>query len=149
MCASAASRVLIVEDDGTVRGFLVRALESGGFVPMPVRTGEEALRLLRADTAMTAVLIDGILPDMHGLRLADLILDSAHGATTAICFVTGAIREAAPTAAGIAALSKPVRLGELLRCLETLVRWRDEGGSPVAERRDAMRRLEQAFLVGP
>ena len=149
MCASAASRVLIVEDDGAVRGFLGRALESGGYVPVPVRTGEEALQLLRAGEPMAAVLIDGILPDMHGLRLADSILDSPSGADIAICFVTGALRETAPAVAGIGALSKPLRLAELLGFLDVLMRWRAAGGSAAADRREALRRMEQAFLVGP
>ena len=98
---------------------------------------------------MAAVLIDGILPDMHGVRLADSILESPRAAKTAICFVTGAIREAVPALAGVAALSKPIRLAELLAFIDALVRWGEQGGSPVEERREAMRRLEQAFLVGP
>ena len=149
MCASAASRVLIVEDDGAVRGFLGRALESGGYVPVPVRTGEEALQLLHAGEPLAAVLIDGILPDMHGLRLAEAFLDSPEGANTAICFVTGALRETTTAVDGVGALSKPLRLGELLGFLENLMRWRDQGGSPPEQRRVALRRMEQAFLVGP
>ena len=148
MCATAASRVLIVEDDGAVRGFLGRALESGGYVPVSVRTGEEALEIVRAQPPVAA-LIDGILPDMHGVRLAQAILDTPGAEAVAICFVTGAIREPAAPDAGISALSKPLRLAELLAELGRLMRWRDQGGSPAAERRAALDRLEQVFLVGP
>ena len=147
MCAAAAAHVLAVEDDGAVRGFLCRALESGGYVPLPVRTGEEALSALRSSD-LAAALIDGILPDMHGVRLAREMLNDPASARTAICFVTGAIRESVPAVAGMTALSKPLRLSELLSTLDALMRWREEG-SVAAARLEALQTLEQGFLVGP
>ena len=144
----AGSRVLIVEDDSAVRGFLTQALLSGGYAPLAVRTGEEALDVARTDPPAVA-LVDGILPDMHGVRLAEAIIEIGGAAATAICFVTGAIRESVPAAAGIGALSKPLRLAELLSYIDLLTRWRESGGSPIDERREVMRRLEQGFLVGP
>jgi len=149
MCAFAASRVLVVEDDGTVRGFLSRALESGGYVPVPVRTGEEALAVVHAQRGIAVTLIDGLLPDMHGVRLADAILDSPKGASIAICFVSGAVHDPKSGGAGVAALGKPVRVAELLAAVDALVRWRRQGGSRPEQRRAALRRLEQEFLVGP
>ena len=149
MCATAASRVLVVKDDGTVRGFLSRALESGGYVPVPVRTGAEALKVLRARRSIAAALIDGLLPDMHGVRLADSILDTLKGESVAICFVSGAVHDPKPGAAGVAALGKPARVAALLAAVDELVRWRRRGGSPLELRRAALRRLEQEFLVGP
>src|ERR1700730_5466118 len=110
----AAPRVLIVEDDDAVRGFLARALERGGWGPLGVRTGEEAFDLVRAGPTMAAVLIDGLLPDMHGVRVADTLLDDEAGSKVAICFISGAIREHQVADAGGAALSKPVRVGEWL-----------------------------------
>ncbi|MFN2581312.1 MAG: response regulator [Candidatus Dormibacteria bacterium] len=144
----AGSRVLIVEDDAAVRGFLTQALLSGGYAPVAVRTGEEALDVARTE-AIAVTLIDGILPDMHGVRLAEAMLETPNGGATAICFVTGAIRESVAVSAGVGALSKPLRLAELLSAIDVLMRWRDSGGSPIEERRDAVRRLEQGFLVGP
>ncbi|TME49286.1 MAG: response regulator transcription factor [Chloroflexi bacterium] len=149
MCAIAASRVLVVEDDGTVRGFLGRALESGGYVPVPVRTGEEALQVLHAQRGIAAALIDGLLPDMHGVRLADAILDSPKGQSVAICFVSGAVHDPKAGAGGVSALGKPVRVAELLTAVDALVQWRRGGGSPPDQRRAALRHLEQEFLVGP
>jgi PleD family two-component response regulator len=128
MCARAATRVLVVEDDGTVRGFLSRALESGGYVPVPVRTGEEALASLRAGRFAVA-LIDGLLPDMHGIQLARKLLDS-------------------PASAGVGALAKPVRLAELLQYVDSLMEWRAAGGSAAKPRHEAIDRLEHDLLVG-
>ena len=62
-------------------------------MPVPVRTGEEALQVLHAQRGIAAALIDGLLPDMHGVRLADAILDSPKGQSVAICFVSGAVHD--------------------------------------------------------
>ncbi len=142
-------RVLIVEDDEAVRGFLARALERGGWEPVGVRTGEEAMEHVRRDPRIAAVLIDGLLPDMHGVRVADILLDDPAGGRVAICFISGAIRENRPAEGGVAALSKPTRLAELIGTVESLMQWRRGPGDPVDVRRAVVRRLEQGFLVGP
>jgi two-component system cell cycle sensor histidine kinase/response regulator CckA len=142
-------RVLIVEDDEAVRGFLARALETFDCEPVGVANGEEALRLITEQGGVAAVLVDGILPGMHGFRLAERVLEEPEGRRTALCFVTGAIRDPAPIVAGVGALGKPVRLAELRTTLEDMFRWRDSGGSPLKDRRAVLERVEQSFLVGP
>ena len=84
--------VLVVEDDDAVRGFLTFALQSAGYAAVGVRTGEEAIAMMR-DTPAAVILIDGILPDMHGIRLARAILEDPEIEPVAISFVTGAIRD--------------------------------------------------------
>ena len=142
-------RVLIVEDDEAVRGFLSRALERGGCEPIGVRTGEEALQHMRTSAGVAVVLIDGLLPDMHGARLAEAILGEEAGAHVAVCFVSGAIREHRPPVAGVGALSKPLRLRDFLDALEQLLTWHRSGVDPAPARLAALRALEQSFLVGP
>src|SRR6266516_2413633 len=149
MFGSGMPRVLIVEDDETVRGFLCRALERGGYEPVAVRTGEEALAVVRASTGVDAALIDGILPDMHGVRLAEALLDDPAGADLPICFVTGAIRDRWPAEAGVGALGKPFRINDLNETVAGMLAWSAAGGSPNDARRASLRRLEQGFLVGP
>jgi two-component system cell cycle response regulator CpdR len=141
--------MLIVEDDDTVRGFLVRALESTGCDPLGVPNGEAALAAVGAPPGVAGVLIDGILPDMHGFQLAQRIVGMPEGRVVAVCFVTGALREATGFTAGVGALSKPVRLDALRGAVEQMVAWRAAGGSPVEARQAALNRIEQAFLVGP
>jgi len=148
MFGSGIPKVLIVEDDETVRGFLARALERGGYQPVAVRTGEEALEAVRAG-GVDVALIDGILPDMHGVRLAEELLSSATGAELPICFVTGAIRGHRAALAGLGALGKPFRIHELHESVAALLDWRASGGSPIDERWASLRTLEQGFLVGP
>jgi CheY-like chemotaxis protein len=139
--------VLIVEDDDGVRGFLTFALERGGYSALGVRTGEEAMAALHR-TAAPVILIDGILPDMHGVRLARAILGEPGLEEVAISFVTGALRDGRHAEAGVGALSKPLRVRDLTDAVADLLRWRDGGGSPVAERLLALARLEHLFLVG-
>ena len=139
--------VLVVEDDDAVRGFLTYALESGGYATAGVRTGEEALAVLR-DTPTGVVLIDGILPDMHGIRLARAIVEDPGLQLVAISFVTGAIRDGRPATAGVGALSKPLRARDLVEAVNGLLRWREAGGSPTSQRRAALSELEHIFLVG-
>jgi two-component system, OmpR family, response regulator len=147
MPEGAPPTVLIVEDDDGVRGFLTFALERGGYPALGVRTGEEAMAALHR-TAAPVILIDGILPDMHGVRLARAILGEAGLEQVAISFVTGALRDGRPADAGVGALSKPLRVRDLTDAVADLLRWRDAGGSPVAERLVALGRLEHLFLVG-
>lgn len=149
MSAEKAIRVLVVEDDRAVRSFLARALETGGYEPVLAQTGGEALAVLRDDAPVQVALIDGLLPDMHGMRLARTILDDGLADPLAICFVTGGISESSPPEAGVAVLSKPMRLKELLAMVSDLLRWREGGGSQAEDRRAALARFEHAFLVGP
>lgn len=146
---SETPRVLVAEDDSAVRGFLSRALENGGCTAIGVRTGEEALALLRTPPGIALALIDGLLPDMHGARLAHAILYDAAGARVGLCFVSGAIQHHHMPEAGIGALSKPVRLREFLDMIERLLAWRRTATDSADTRREVLRRLEQTFLVGP
>jgi CheY-like chemotaxis protein len=149
MAGSATPRVLIVEDDQAVRGFLSRALERGGCEPVGVRLGEEALSAVRTPPGAAIVLIDGLLPDMHGVRLAEQLLNDPCCEDVALCFVSGAIRESRPQVAGIGALSKPVRLREFLAAIDDLLAWRRGIREPIPRRIAELRRLEQGVLVGP
>jgi two-component system, OmpR family, response regulator len=139
--------VLIVEDDDGVRGFLTFALERHGYTAIGVRTGEEAMAELHR-TGAPVILIDGILPDMHGVRLARAILEESGLEPVAISFVTGAIRDGRTADAGVGALCKPLRVRDLTDAVESLLRWRDAGGSPLHDRLAALDRLEHLFLVG-
>ncbi|HEX6538471.1 MAG TPA: response regulator [Candidatus Dormibacteraeota bacterium] len=148
MCASEATRVLVTEDDRGVRSFLARALESGGYEPVLAESGEEALAALRDGAPVAVALVDGALPDMHGMRLARTILELPAEEPIALCFVTGGITESSGPRAGVAVLSKPMRLAQLLAMVADLLRWREGGGSPPAERLQELEKFEHAFVAG-
>jgi DNA-binding response OmpR family regulator len=147
MVRNGAPAVLVVEDDDAVRGFLTYALESGGYAALGARTGAEAMAALH-EMPVAVVLIDGILPDIHGIPLARAILEDPEFERVAISFVTGAVREGRSAVAGVGALSKPLRTRDLVEAIEILLRWRESGGSPVADRLSALALLEHIFLVG-
>ena len=149
MEGSTSDRILVVEDDETVRGFLIRALEGQSCQPVGAQNGEQAIRAITTPPGVAAALIDGILPDMHGFRLAQRIVEEPAGHFVGVCFVTGAVRDGTRFTAGVGALAKPVRLNDLRGAVSELLRWRETGGSSVEDRRAALAALEQVFLVGP
>jgi len=65
-----ARPVLVVEDDGGVRAFLVSVLQHQGYRVVAAASGEEALQLLGDEPALLAVLDVG-LPGMDGFAVAD------------------------------------------------------------------------------
>ncbi|MBV8301873.1 MAG: response regulator [Candidatus Dormibacteraeota bacterium] len=142
-------RVLVVEDDAAVRGFLARALETVGCEAVGVSTGQDALQLVRGAPGVAIALIDGLLPDIHGARLAHSILGDEQGMLVGLCFVSGAIPRHQLPECGVGALSKPLRLHDFREVIEQLLAWREAGGSPAAQRLAVLNRLEQTFLVGP
>jgi CheY-like chemotaxis protein len=58
--------ILIVEDDEDVRGALAAVLEEEGHTILEARHGEEALRILRAPSAVCLILLDLFMPTMNG-----------------------------------------------------------------------------------
>jgi len=61
-------KLLLVEDEVRIAGFLVKGLTAGGYDVEHVETGGEALRrAAESGAAYALVLLDLALPDMHGL----------------------------------------------------------------------------------
>jgi hypothetical protein len=87
---------------------------------------------------------------MHGVSLADRLLDDPRTAGIPMCFLSGALLGSGHTCtAGFGTLAKPVRPVRLVAQLRELLEWRDQGGSPPEQRRAALRSLQNGFLVGP
>jgi putative two-component system response regulator len=63
-------RVLIVDDEQSVRGVLRRALTNGEYLIAEATNGEEALEILRTAGA-DVVLSDLLMPRMSGMQLLD------------------------------------------------------------------------------
>ncbi|HZB97304.1 MAG TPA: response regulator [Candidatus Sulfotelmatobacter sp.] len=149
MSESPPSGILVVEDDELVRKFYSRLLAGSGYAPSEARTAKEALAAVRDGPSFAAAIVDGLLPDMHGLVLAQRLLEEPRGQLLPICFVTGAHPPASLPDVGIGILLKPVRGSDLLRQLAELERWKQAPGTSVEERRRALAGLERTFLVGP
>ena len=61
-------KILVVDDDDSIRQYLVRLLRSGGYEVLPASGGREALRLVHANADICLALIDIVMPDMDGLE---------------------------------------------------------------------------------
>ena len=141
--------MLVVEDDQLVRTFLRRALERGGLSVEEAIDGAATLDRLLGDDPPAAVLLDGLLPDMHGVVLARRLLEDPRTAGLPICFLTGAVQRRSESAAGFSCLAKPIRPTELVDEIQALIGWAEAGGSPPDQRRAALEQLGSGFLVGP
>jgi two-component system cell cycle response regulator CpdR len=116
-------RILLAEDDESLRGFLARALERAGYEVRSCADGEEALVALEEGTTWDLLLTDIVMPGVDGIEVARQA--AARDADTRIMFITGfaavalAAGERAP--AGAKVLSKPVHLREIVAEVERMV----------------------------
>ncbi len=62
-------KVLILEDEDSIRSFVVINLRRAGFEPVEASCGQEALDALRADPEIRVALLDVMLPDIDGFEV--------------------------------------------------------------------------------
>jgi len=117
-----APRILLAEDDDSMRGFLVRALEKAGYDVIAYANGEEAYERLNSEP-FTLLLTDIVMPKMDGIELARRA--SELDPELKIMFITGFAAVvlnsdvAAPKDARV--LSKPFHLKDLVREVDRLL----------------------------
>ena len=115
-------RILLAEDDDSMRGFLVRALEKAGYDVIDYANGEEAFERLKSEP-FTLLLTDIVMPKMDGIELARRA--SELDPELKIMFITGfaavvlSSEVAAPKDARV--LSKPFHLKDLVREVDRLL----------------------------
>jgi two-component system cell cycle sensor histidine kinase/response regulator CckA len=66
-------KILLVEDEDTVRAFAARVLKNKGYDVLEARTGEGALDLLQEQAAIDLLITDMVMPGMDGVTLAGLV----------------------------------------------------------------------------
>jgi two-component system cell cycle response regulator CpdR len=142
-----AAPILIVEDDDLVRSFLARALTGVSDRIDACGTGAEATRAVRG-TRYGAILLDGLLPDIHGVDLGRQLVRLPEAARSGICFVSGSLRRASPLRSGVSALPKPLRLRELTDAVSQLLLWHESAADSVDDRLAALDGLAADLLVG-
>jgi DNA-binding response OmpR family regulator len=139
--------ILVVEDDDLVRSFLCRALADLAGDVDACATGAEARRAI-SQRRYAVILLDGLLPDIHGIDLARELLGEPNAARSGICFISGSLRHAHAMRAGVSALCKPLRVRELMDAVHLLVAWNGGPVSSAADRRAAVDALCATLLVG-
>jgi two-component system, cell cycle sensor histidine kinase and response regulator CckA len=110
-------RILVVEDEDSVRAFAVRALSSRGYTVLEANSGEVGLEVIERDTdGFEMILSDVVMPEMDGpSMLAEL---RKRGVTTKVLFMSGYAEDAfernLENPDDFAFLQKPFSLKQLL-----------------------------------
>ena len=151
-----AFRVLVVDDDPDMAGFLARLLTQQGMQADTAVDGDEALRKIAA-AAPDLVLLDVMLPALSGFDLCRQLKANEATALVPVILVT-ALEDQESRVRGIEAgaddfLSKPVRREELIARVKTLRRLHEtrkelEGRRLAAEveQKEAIRKAFSRYL---
>ncbi len=115
-------RILLAEDDASMRAYLARALERTGYAVTSVDRGTAALALLHEDS-FDLLLTDIVMPEMDGIELAQRA--AAIAPAMRVMFITGfaavALRAGAVSPQA-KVLSKPFHLRDLVLEVDRLFR---------------------------
>lgn len=110
-----AQRILLAEDDDSMRAFLAKALEKAGYVVVGCDNGADALDRLKQE-AFSLLLTDIVMPRLDGIELARraTVIDPE----LKVMFITGFAAvtlnsDTKPKDAPV--LSKPFHLRDLVR----------------------------------
>ncbi|HEX4893812.1 MAG TPA: response regulator [Hyphomicrobiaceae bacterium] len=114
-------RILLAEDDESMRGFLTRALEKAGYDVVSFNNGADAFERLKQEP-FTLLLTDIVMPRLDGIELARRA--SAIDPEIKIMFITGFAavtlnNDTQPKDSRV--LSKPFHLKDLVREVEKLL----------------------------
>jgi two-component system cell cycle response regulator CpdR len=115
------TRILLAEDDDSLRGFLSRALERAGYVVTACPDGETAVEAL--DQTFDVLLTDIVMPGIDGIEVARRA--AALQPHLRIMFITGfaavALSAGDRAPAGAKVLAKPIHLREIVAEVERMI----------------------------
>jgi len=115
------TRILLAEDDDSLRGFLSRALERAGYVVTACPDGETAVEAL--DQTFDVLLTDIVMPGIDGIEVARRA--AALQPHLRIMFITGfaavALSAGDRAPPGAKVLSKPIHLREIVAEVERMI----------------------------
>lgn len=115
------ARILIAEDDASMRQFLAMALEKAGHSVTLCENGILALTAIETDPAYDVLLSDIVMPGIDGIELSRKA--AAIAPSLKVMFITGFAAVAADSGAENQAkiLSKPFHLKDLVDQVEQLL----------------------------
>ncbi len=121
-------RILLAEDDGSMRAYLARALEKSGYQVTAVDRGTAALPLIEAES-FDLLLTDIVMPEMDGIELAQKAASIAPAMR--VMFITGfaaVALKAGKSAPSAKVLSKPFHLRDLVAEVDRIFQTEDQHG---------------------
>ena len=130
-------RVLVVDDEPVIRQIVKQALLQRGYDVIEAPSGMDALRLIK-EREPDAVLLDAMLPDVHGFDVCKRLKESRRYNHIPVVMMTAVYkgwRMAADLkeSYGIASyLEKPFDIHEVVRHLENAIAGRPSDGKPDA-----------------
>jgi two-component system response regulator AtoC len=143
------ARIMVVDDQDTIRHFITRALEHEGHIVTPAPSGERAMDLF-AESPPDAVILDLKLPGMSGMDVLTKIKEIETQTIVIMITAYGEISSAvkAMKAGAYDYISKPVDLDHLImslnRALESKKLWLE-----IAHwRKKELLRFDFDFIVG-
>ena len=122
------ARILLAEDDTTMREYLQRALQRVGYEVEAVGCGTEAMPLLGSEH-FDLLLTDIVMPEMDGIELAQKA--SAIDPSIRVMFITGfaaVALQGGRTAPEAKLLSKPFHLKDLVMEVDRIFQTEDQHG---------------------
>ena len=121
-------RILLAEDDDSMRVYLARALERVGYAVVSVDRGTAALPLLETER-FDLLLTDIVMPEMDGIELAQKA--AAIAPEMRVMFITGfaaVALQSGRTAPEAKLLSKPFHLKDLVMEVDRIFQTEDQHG---------------------
>lgn len=115
------ARILLAEDDNSLRKFLARALTKAGYEVVECENGDEAIEALETGP-FSLLLSDIVMPGADGIEVARIA--AMRQPDIRIMFITGfaaVALSAAQTAPQAKVLSKPVHLRDLVGEVEKMI----------------------------
>ncbi len=117
------AKIILAEDDASMRHFLCQALARAGHEVVPCEDGVVALQTLQEVTDFDLLLADIVMPGMDGIELSQKATALFPGLK--VMFITGfaAVAMGQPPAARTTAriLSKPFHLKDLIDQIDQLL----------------------------
>lgn len=118
-------RVLVADDDQTILRLITSIIEKAGYVPVTVRDGREALKVLQKDADFAACIFDVMMPHMQGPEVIRYMRSDQRLANIPVMIMTAQESPRFPTdgfsAGAIVFLPKPFKTSQLQSTLRLLL----------------------------
>jgi DNA-binding response OmpR family regulator len=157
LSALSTPTVLVVDDEEDIRKLLARVLREKGYRVIEADRGTTALAMVK-EHAPDAILLDAMLPEVHGFEVCRRIKSSARFGNTPVLMISAVyrgwrFREDLKSAYGVHDfIEKPFQLREVVRAVEAMI-----NGAPkteadpdrmAAEAERALHRATETYKAG-